>query len=145
MSNFTEAEQAELLKKTRKLPQRHYLNGPEHAGCINSGLRPILLRRGKVFLVGPQLDVEDAVSLRTVTGQKINQGQAFSWEIHHSGGNRNRTVYILQRPTAATRKFLALCDQVLDANQETRARVADLQAKANQGNLEAALTLGLEY
>lgn len=56
-----------------------------------------------------------------------------------------RTVFVYKTRKPAVAKFLALCEKQEQVNAEMRAEAQGLHRKAQQGDLGAALTLGMDY
>ncbi len=102
--------------------------GPDHFGCINTGLAPGLLRSEKMadfpslfdgcrFAVGPVAYINDAIM------ERARRPRARSVSL-----NERRTVYFYRTYKAAKARYKVLCDEVRTANERARQEVEQARA-----------------
>ena len=117
--------------------------GPEYAGCCGTGQRPLIVRcpfkeiTDTLFFIGTEMAVEQqrmTIALDYLRGHR-----------HRSYGKGRDKVFVRQTKKAAIQKFLELCQEVLDYNNKERQEVAELRNKAKQGDVAAAISLGLDH
>lgn len=115
----------EIEEKIGPLTPGKGYGGPEYAGCINSGHRPIIRRvhdqnLGRVvIIVGPQ---SYAQQLSREAMSAIIEGKRFC-------GTGNSRIYFFRSRKPAMQKFLALCEVVLKFNDGVRRDTADARRK----------------
>jgi len=97
--------------------------GPEFRGCVNSGVRPAILKSKKLkvwgsrlgrparYAVGPELYLHDAIQ-----AYLINSNIKRVWK---SG---SQEVRFFKTSASARRYFKELCDRVLSFNQQDAER-----------------------
>ena len=128
-----------------RMRDNQYLRGPDHYGCINTGLAPILykskdmrkypdLAKGFKFLVGPEMFSVDAVKalmiFKRVTGR--------TYKIHR------HTIKFYKKYKSAKAEFARQVKKIQDVNKAEAQRHATLRTKARQGDMQAAADL-LDY
>ena len=135
------------MKKLQGIPARlplgKFVIGPDHYGCMNTGLAPGLLKSRKFkaygnlvdnykFAVGPQLFIEDAISAKCF-------GKSTGKTFHKVDNHYIVKFFKTAKPAKAY--FEKLCQVIIESNQESR---KDHQAnidKAKKGDMQAALNL----
>ena len=125
-----------------RMKDNQYLRGPDHYGCINTGLAPILykskdmrkypdLAKGFKFLVGPEMFSVDAVNalmrFHRVTGR--------TYKIHR------HTIKFYKKYKSAKAEFARQVKKIQDTNKAEAQRHLTLKAKARQGDMQALADL----
>lgn len=129
----------------RRLTLGKMMVGPEWYGCINTGMRAVMYKskilaqnpragRGLLFVCGPQLHCQDAVSALLMGN--VPEGQNF---VEFNSG-RVRVTFCRTYKTAKAR-FQVLCDEQEKWNTETAARHLGLKERAAQGDMAATINL----
>lgn len=154
---------ARTIEMPRRLGLGKGIRGPEFAGCCNTGHSPVIVKNeslvkyteGYQFIVGPQMDVQEPMGIRHMRVMlDLNPGEAKRWARSNNvtlgkakavvdGGRR--TVRFFKTYASAKRYFRAECAKIDAANAAERTTCARLRARANKGDVGAALTLGLDH
>lgn len=119
--------------------------GPDHYGCMNTGLAPTLLHskflhdhpsagRGYRFAIGPEVFVQEAV--RKLVLGKVPPGQAYA----EFNDGRDRVTFAKTYATAK-RRFGFLVDEITKANAKVRATHLRLRRRAAKGDMKAVMSL----
>ena len=130
-----------FFPKGKQLTPGKACKGPEPSvGCYNTGFAPYI-RRSKVdpdfIAVGYIGDLLDF--------QTYNRAyRAFVGKKRTLQGNMGK-IWLFKTTSPAKRKFEELCQKAWMAYQHEANEIIALRKQAKQGDLEAALTLGLEY
>ena len=121
-------------KDVGRLPKGAGMKGPDHYGCINSGLQPVILhaqtgREGANFyIVGPDcpaVGVREKVKLSEfrfrVFGERDKDGDLTRriWR-EKNDPHEKRTVWVFKSRKPAVEKFIELCEKVVAWNNEQR-------------------------
>ena len=118
-----------------RIPKGRGFRGPEWYGCCGTGAAPCI-RRSKFtgkYVVGTEMSTDQALSDHRILSNRRK------FEVG------TRTVFVYKTRKAAVAKFLVLCEKQEQVNAEMRAEAQGLHRKAQQGDIGAALTLGLDY
>ena len=138
-------------KMTVQMPMRlswgKGVRGPDFAGCCNSGMAPTILKSreifrycdGKAFIVGPSVHIQYGTYEVALSYMRGNFKKFFV-----KGQSSLRKVRMFKTYAAAKKDFLARCDEVIKANEETQNERRVLAEKVGQGDAGAALGL-LDY
>ncbi len=115
------------------------IRGPDHFGCINTGLAPGLLHSRKMieypglfngcrFAVGPVAYMNDGIMKRAQQprARKVTVG--------------GRTVHFYRTYKAAKARYAALCDEIRAANERARGEVAQARATLRAAGPAAPVT-----
>lgn len=118
-------------------------SGVEMPGCFNTGFAPTVAHKNLVllqcsfYMVGHEVDVADSVIAAYrcfVAGQRIV-----------TDTTTGRKAYVYKSMAAARRKFEAMCKEALAARNAELAVIASLRQQRRDGDMGAALTLGIDY
>lgn len=132
----------DLNNLPRRLGANHYLRGPDHYGCSNSGLAPVIMKskdmwkfpnlaRGFKFLVGPEAFTDDA--LRALMIHRKVKGRTYKRDRH--------VIRFFKTYRAAKREFTKLVTDIWRDNDAARRTHAKLRDKARAGDQQAVLDL----
>jgi len=130
----------DALPSRMKLNQ--YFRGPDHYGCSNTGLAPILMKsrdmhkfpglaRGFKFLVGPDALSDDALRALMIHGKV--KGRTYKRHRH--------TVKFYKSYKSAKREFAKQVKEIQEANEQAARTHRDLTDRARQGDMQAATDL----
>lgn len=125
-----------------RMRDNQYLRGPDHYGCINTGLAPILMKskdmrkfprlaKGFKFLVGPEMFSTDALKALMIH-HKVT-GRTYKRDRH--------TVKFYKAYKSAKIEFTKQVKKIQDANKAEAHRHVILKAKARQGDAQAQADL----
>ena len=137
-------------EKIKRLAPGKAILGPEHLGCINSGFRPMLARSmmNDRYLVGYELDVR---TVRRAMHYPLTAKQVESKNVLREI-NTARGVEKLHRPVrqyktraSAIKRFREMCVETMVTNEEQAREMKRLREASAKGDLEAAVSLGLDY
>jgi len=113
------------------------VSGPEPFGCFNSGFKPIICRlKNGAYVVGLENDVLE------VWETQLRKALQLGGKTHRVYRVSGRRVWYLKTARTAKAKFIELVDKREAENKAEAARVADLQAKASAGDMQAVCDLG---
>lgn len=125
-----------------RMRDNQYLRGPDHYGCINTGLAPILykskdmrkypdLAKGFKFLVGPEMFSVDAVKALMI----FKRVSGRTYKMH------GRTIKFYKKYKSAKAEFTRQVKEIQDTNKAEAQRHLTLKAKARQGDMQALVDL----
>lgn len=132
----------DLNNLPRRLGANHYLKGPDHYGCMNSGLAPVIMKsrdmckfpklaREFKFLVGPEVLTDDALRAlmihHTVKGRTYKRGR--------------QVIRFFKTYKAAKREFTKLVTDIWRDNDAARRTHAKLRDRARTGDQQAVCDL----
>ena len=133
-----------------RLKDNQMMKGPDHFGCFNSGLQPTIrkaMRRTVQaaekevrYIVGPDLwGSEVGVKFRKFQIEAPFYGTPRKRIYRNEHG---REVFVYKTRGPAVKKFVALCNEVMESNEADRIEYRSLKAKADKGDLSAAFAAG---
>lgn len=114
-----------------------YLKGPDFYNCCNTGTQPILMRleehyapkNVKYMVCEAELDYRDAIRAGIFGNTRVVKV-----------GKRKAWLYRTRK--SAVTKFVTICNERLDRNRKLQAEHQSLIARANKGDIGAALAAG---
>lgn len=126
-----------------RMRDNQYLKGPDHYGCVNSGLAPILMKsrdmrkypdlaKGFKFLVGPDMFSQDA--LRALMINQEVSGRTYTKDGRYK-------VKFYKKYKSAKVEFTRQVKKIQDANKAEAHRHLILKTKARTGDAQARLDL----
>jgi len=113
--------------------------GPEHYGCMNTGMRPCIYKTkwSGLFFVGMEFDVQTAIDIR-----KNHSGHVRKFR---ENPKSRRWVQITKGRGPAVERFYELCNEVLSWNQREQKSHQDALVKSRSDNpaerVEGAMAL----
>jgi hypothetical protein len=122
------------LKIPKRFKRGAGIVGPDYYDCCNTGMQPVLTRSPYVqiekplFMVGPKLYISDyqyQIALDFLTKH-----------IKRKYGTGKQTVFVYRTRNQAIKKFLEMCQEVVEWNQNEAARVKQLRVNAMQATLD---------
>ncbi len=125
-----------------RMKDNQYLRGPDHYGCSNTGLAPILMKsrdmrkfpdlaKGFKFYVGPEMFSTDAVKALMIYHRVTGR----TYKIHR------HTVKFYKKYKSAKAEFTRQVKKIQDANKAEAQRHLTLRTKARLGDAQAQADL----
>ena len=123
-------------------------SGIEPPGCFNTGYAPSIVHKhypelslADVYVVGCEIDVRDH-TVRFRAFRALLDGKR---SIHGKDTFTGQRVYVYRTMQSARARYEQMCfAAIADRNKEIE-KIQALRTKRDAGDLEAALTLGLDY
>jgi len=127
---------------------RYKCSGIEPPGCYNTGHAPSVahqyysgLHTKEMYIVGCELDVRNS----DVRIRAYNKLQSGGYVVPGKDTLTGCKVYVYATMAPARKRYKSLCQEARKSHAEERARIHALHTQAENGDLSAVLSLGLDY
>ena len=127
---------------------RYKCSGIEPPGCYNTGHAPTVIHQyysgldhKEMYLVGCELDVLNTGVRIRAYNKLCNDGYVVSGKNTPTGCK----VYAYITMAPARRRYESLCREAMARREQEITQIHALRTQAENGDLAAALSLGLDY
>lgn len=133
-----------------RLKDNQGMKGPDYFGCFNTGLEPTIRKAVRRTIQAAEKQVRYIVGPDLYASEVGHDFRRFRVENPYAGhhtkriyrNEHGREVFVYKTRGPAVAKFIALCNEVMKENDADRIEYESLKAKADKGDIGAALAAG---